>query len=251
VYATGQIADKIIYEGDTLNLHANPLEMLYDSMTRPEWFFERSSCSSTACWRGYIAYWEVIDGRLYLTQIGTCCPDRDTIVADLKRMFGEKCADGKVHAYWVTATIYAPFGKMLFYEHTGYERIHEYEHSFKIEAGQVVEVNTFDNTKTIVSDYYKDSKKLRTFLYSNVDAKLFKDVPNGKKIYIQITSGDNGKVGQVEIVKGMGEPYDSKIKDAVMQLPQWLTLYNHGQPTERKVVFPFIVDRGKLRRYGR
>lgn len=70
-FGTAQVPDLIIYKGDTLILHANPLESYYnEDNPRPNHFYV--SGFSTACWRGYQAIWEIKDNQLYLNAIQDC-----------------------------------------------------------------------------------------------------------------------------------------------------------------------------------
>ncbi|KAA3641483.1 MAG: hypothetical protein DWQ02_00480 [Bacteroidetes bacterium] len=70
LYATAQIPDILIYNGDTLLLHAVPLNSFPDrDKITPQNLFGSSGCTYTACWRGYVATWEVIDDKLYLNSI--------------------------------------------------------------------------------------------------------------------------------------------------------------------------------------
>lgn len=69
-YATEQSPDRLIINGDTLSLHALPIEQWRKQNEWKEPLIPDSlRVSSMGCWRGYIAYWEVIDSRLYLTDI--------------------------------------------------------------------------------------------------------------------------------------------------------------------------------------
>jgi len=72
LFGTAQVPDLIIYKGDTLILHANPLESYYnEDNPRPSHFYV-SGCGSTACWRCYQAIWEIKDNQLYLNAIQDC-----------------------------------------------------------------------------------------------------------------------------------------------------------------------------------
>lgn len=73
LFATAQDPDIIYYKGKKYSLFSNPLEQYFKSINnRPKLFLE-SNCGNTACWRGYIATWEISDKKLFLTEIGTCC----------------------------------------------------------------------------------------------------------------------------------------------------------------------------------
>ena len=80
-YATLQIPDKIIYEGDTVYLSGFPLEQYFDSSSRPN-FAKLTDCFSTGCYRGYKSLWEIKDGKLVLNTIYTCCESTDLLIRE-------------------------------------------------------------------------------------------------------------------------------------------------------------------------
>ena len=65
-FGTAQMPDKIIYKGRTYNLYSNPLEGYFERYPdrRPS-----EGIVSTALWRGYIATFEVKDGRLMVLDV--------------------------------------------------------------------------------------------------------------------------------------------------------------------------------------
>ncbi len=61
VFPTAQFPDLLIYNGETLAIFSNPLESYFsEANPRPSNLF-KFSC--TACWRGYVATWEIKDGN--------------------------------------------------------------------------------------------------------------------------------------------------------------------------------------------
>src|SRR5688572_8216412 len=74
VFGTEQIPDRMIYQGDTLALFANPLEQFYpNGLARLDFFNEKEVCWHTGCWRGYRATWLIEEDQLHLTEIASCC----------------------------------------------------------------------------------------------------------------------------------------------------------------------------------
>jgi hypothetical protein len=58
--------------------------------------------NSTACWRGYVAIWQIQDGILYLAALNAWQGDQK---ADLKRLFPDRFKSGKVKADWFTGAL--------------------------------------------------------------------------------------------------------------------------------------------------
>jgi len=169
IFATPQIPDFIIYNKDTLLLLAYPLQSYQpnENFASPKNLFNIEDCFSTGCWRGYIATWEIINNKLYLTQIRNHCyrfidstRNFGSEYADLKALFPKKYKNGKVFADWVTRKIYAPFGKQLLSGYDVFDSVYEYEYEFNIENGIVKKVTKYHNkqvTSSVFSGKWDDT----------------------------------------------------------------------------------------------
>lgn len=80
---------------------------------------------STACWRKYIATWEIREGMLYLVSI-----------EGVYRLAGE----GPLHAAWVSGVLRVPRGRMTRYVHMGFESEYEKELLITVKDGEVKEI---------------------------------------------------------------------------------------------------------------
>jgi hypothetical protein len=61
-FGTAQVPDNLIYKGDTLSLFACPLDYYPDrEMLSTMRLFGSDDCLRTACYRKYIATWEIKD----------------------------------------------------------------------------------------------------------------------------------------------------------------------------------------------
>jgi len=128
---TAQVPDRLDYRGRTYPLFANPLEDM-PADRRP-----RFVSDNTALWRGHVAYWEILQDRLFLKDLsGTLCTTAVDDSAQAARCGGRHrgmCetrevqmadlapgADGRLAADWFTGELKAPTGKLLDYVHMGY-----------------------------------------------------------------------------------------------------------------------------------
>lgn len=139
-----QVPDKIVYNGEQLELYSNPLELFWTNTgkNRPQFI------SSTECKRGYIAGWEIRNSKLLLKEIeGTY--ERNFIFFKkkarytLKSLF-RRSKNKPVLAAWFSGKIRIPIGKMTMYEHSGYDSRFEKELIISILEGEVVKVVTLD-----------------------------------------------------------------------------------------------------------
>ena len=146
-FATAQTGDTLIYKGEPESISSTPLEGYFTSkFPRPTWLTQ----TSTACWRGYHATWELRDKRLYLKKIEREELDKkkkDYIKVDItKRIFPE--ASPPIEATWFTGTIRMPQGAPLSYAHLGFESIYERDLYLKFEKGVLKQETLVDNKLT-------------------------------------------------------------------------------------------------------
>jgi hypothetical protein len=251
VFSTGQIGDRLIYEGDTLVLFSNPLEThFYKFTSRPKLFGDKEGCITTACWRGYQAEWEIIENQLYLKAIYSCCYSEDGIKADLKSLAEVYYVNEKVKADWVTGYLIAPKGKLLYYVHDAYESLYETEIEFQFNKGQLIGTKTYDNSKSKQSVYSQNDEKLRQFIYSNIK---WEDLPtlNDKeiKVFIQFSANENGIIDSVKVLKGYNTIFDNEAIRIVKAIPEWDVYYKHGNYKRITWNLPIVFSESNKNEY--
>jgi hypothetical protein len=111
---TAQARDRIIYNGTTwyiydrpghdLSFPLQPLLKESPKTLKALTAGNNFTHSSTACWRGYVATWEVIDSTLFLKQIRFDMAKKPRL-ANLKSVFPKRFDGTRVKADWVTGKI--------------------------------------------------------------------------------------------------------------------------------------------------
>jgi len=251
VFGTEQAPDRLIYQGDTLSLFANPLEQLFRNGTpRPDIFKGKEACWTTGCWRGYQATWTIIEKQLYLTEIASCCFSEDGIKADLKELFGSKYADARVKVDWYTDTVIAPQGKVLYYGQLGYSSLHEKELELRFKNGRLTGTTMYDNSKSRPSVYYGNRKKLEDFIYSNIN---WSKLPGAGKKVIRVvayfSANENGVVDSVRIMPGSPRKYDRETVRVIKSIPDWDIVYQHGKFRRRQDGFRIVFSEANKLKY--
>jgi hypothetical protein len=152
-FATSQVPDYIIYKGDTLCLLTNPLESYFKVHNLK--FRDLSSVGnfSTACWRGYVAYFEIKEGNLYVVDIinGDYNKDEKGITV-MDSVFPNK-KEYLLKEY--TGLLRIPTGKRTNYVHMGYASEYEGYTFIEIEQGKVL------NEKFLSNDEYNLLKEIQ------------------------------------------------------------------------------------------
>jgi len=127
---TAQIAERLLYQGQTWSMCANPLNdyFAYGGVSPGfQW-------DCTALWRGYVGLWEIQNDRLYLLELNGALQDGSA--ASLASVFPDY--PERVFAHWYSGTLRIPQGKLLKYVHMGYGSTYERDLLLEIERGVVV-----------------------------------------------------------------------------------------------------------------
>ncbi|GAP62533.1 hypothetical protein ARMA_0956 [Ardenticatena maritima] len=131
---TAQVHEKLIYEGEELSMAFCPPLPEDDPRIKQRTLEELQACdpiiTSTACWRGYIATWEIKNGKFYLV--------------DIEGRY-KLTTDTPIFADWFSGVLRIPLGNMLHYVHMGFASVYEEELYIKIEKGVVVATKRVDN----------------------------------------------------------------------------------------------------------
>ena len=126
---TAQFGEMLILDGKKQSMLTTPLGHYFILSGKESGF----ASTSTACWRGYVGTWEIIDERLYLLSISAEYPDGRK--AKLKDLFPDY--PKRVFAHWYSGTLRVPRGDMVHYVHMGYASTWEFDVRIKVERGVV------------------------------------------------------------------------------------------------------------------
>lgn len=277
--ATSQVGDILIWEKDTLTLFSNPLELrtdkdelskIIDSLLLAE---DRrlypkkyeaevvETMNSTACWRGYIAEWTIINDKLYLSNIYACHDNKVRI--DLKQIFGKEIQDNLLFANWVTDKLVVPKGECIEYVHLDYKSIYETETIIETKDGKLVESRTYKNYIARKSKFTTDPnpKNYLDFIYSQIN---WKNLPDLKNKHIQVSIGiQPNQEGQIDsllsdytyvldscsLISDRNNVYFKEAIRIAELIPDWDVIYQRGQIVSRNLTI--IFDESMKNKYAR
>ena len=151
-YATGQDGDVIYIDGTQWSLLGQPISRDSVLQRQVRAAIPQQHVIISSNWSGYTAFWSIKQDVLYLDSIqyllsasgkktlSECIP-AETLQRVFKNYF-----DGKhIVAKWLKGDIRVARGKMLYYEHMGYERNYEEEQIISFDHGKVTGVKVFHN----------------------------------------------------------------------------------------------------------
>ncbi|WP_281231921.1 hypothetical protein [Flavobacterium gelatinilyticum] len=174
-FATAQVPDYLIVDRDTLMIQSNPLDDYFKDHPFPEKL--RTNISS-ANWRGYIAYFKFLNGKLvveniYKEEYNDENGKRDySLVSIYKDIFGE---NQNFDCSFYSGLLICPSGKMLQYVHMGYSSLYENYKLIEVEKGMKMKSKEmtgeeFQNFKINYFKYFKTTEEYKQ------KAKEFKEM---------------------------------------------------------------------------
>ena len=234
--ATAQTPDILIVGKDTLPLFCNPLESYFDEEhPRPN---DMNGIFSTACWRGYKAYFELRSDSLFLTGIFLGNNGDSSIFYPLSKLFGDKATPSGVFAYWVNETLLCVGGKELLYIHMGYSSLYEFDIEYTVRKGIVKNKHVWDNSKTFLpysaehdgSGNIFNYSLFTTFLESQIDYSKLDAEDLDEYVTLIIKKVDNeGHIKKYDI-KGASPNQKRAIRKALKKVPRFNVIYSRGKP---------------------
>ncbi|WP_242111446.1 hypothetical protein [Luteimonas aquatica] len=126
-HATAQMPDVILIDGKQYALNTNPLDRYLETLGDKA---PRFDAPHTALWRGYVATWELVQGKLYLRKVKGYrqqgrpeVEDEEELAVDgMQELFPGR---QDVVADWYTGTLIVPDGEQAEYVHMGYATTYE------------------------------------------------------------------------------------------------------------------------------
>jgi len=269
VKATYQARDILIWNTDTLSLFSNPLELrsdwkeLYkkisiaieneDKRLYPKKYEKKEVevLFSTACWRGYIAEWEIINSQIYLNNI-YACQDKNVRI-DLKKILPKEFNNGLIFANWINGKLRAPKGVCLEWLNLDYNSIYEKELVLEFKNGILTEFKTFSNSIEKKSNFSKDKNpnNFLNFVYSHIHWDKLPDFKNKHiQTFVGIQPNREGKLDSIiweytYLLDESGIITDRNnlfIKEAIRiaeLIPDWDVIYQRGLIVKRSLMIIF------------
>lgn len=147
-FATAQFPDYVSIDGKSAAMHSNPLEPYFarHPEKRP-----KTSVTSSALWRGYIAYFAITDGKLQVADIQVYDKIESTSGEPKMRSVMDEVfpvsADRTVS--WLTGFLILPQGEVVSYVHMGYASTFERYRLILVKEGRVLAERVFSHEEYV------------------------------------------------------------------------------------------------------
>ncbi|MRX67872.1 hypothetical protein SAMN06265349_105249 [Flavobacterium resistens] len=175
-FATAQVPDYLIVDKDTLMIQSNPLEDYFKEHPMPK---SLNRSISTANWRGYVAYFKFLNGKLVVENIykeDYSENEKGDLKYLLTSIYKEIFGDRKnFECNFYSGLLICPSGKMLEYVHMGYSSVYENYDLIEIKNGVNIKSKKFTGKEfqKFKMDYFKYFKQTDEY---KLKAKEFKEM---------------------------------------------------------------------------
>ena len=247
-FATGQESDVIYYRGQQWWLLARPADSDSSLSVALENNLPSERCQSTANWGGYVGCWSVRNGMLVLDSIRIeNLMDGECMSATLPNSFVQWVfkaydEDGIVVARWYTGTLRLAQGKMIRYEHDGWNRNYETEMELIVQNGIVVDSVEYHNR--IVCEGF-DFESLSMQDWDSLQqgfrpiAKKYPQLEGKERIFFMVSDfvvdaqGNLVDIAKVRCHAQLDENLEQQLalefKHYLMSIRPWKVLYINGK----------------------
>lgn len=258
--ATGQEGDIIYIDGARWVLLGRPIcsdSVLYHNLKAvlPS---ERSW--STANWDGFTSYWSTVQDVLFLDSIrcehydtnrreniGECIPN-DTLLSVFKNYVNGK----HIVASWLTEDIRVATGKVIYYEHMGFQRNYEEEKVFSISKGKIVGKKEYHNyvVDGFSFDKVKDNTEIRELFPLHIEQ--YPELADVKRIVFYIKKAQVDNQGnlvecEVEVVRPSDNPRLAKEMVSLLKAYRpWKVSFINGEYRANGIAYwtiPYLLDK--------
>jgi hypothetical protein len=274
VYASPQMPDYIIFQGDTIATYNLILEQYlqkHENIESEKLFgLSFRGGASFNCWRGYQAIYRIDNDSLFLVEIISCGEmwggkiDKTASTEKMKALFKERVVNDRVYIDWFSGDFSFPLSNKVVRWDGVFYKIFENETVVKVGSGKVLKVeavqNYVDDPKAINR---RDKAKISSLLFNKLKKIKWKNVDecDCSEEYI-ITIDEGGKISKVnmaytpEEIDQFVEQDDftwctNRIYNALKQL-RFDVIKDKGTPIAEDVYLEiWITEKGKIENWTR
>ena len=243
--ATGQQAELIIHDGDTLQLLSLPLEKYLGEYEEREkkYPFLKLTCS-TALWRSYQGIWKLENNELLLVDVYLCASKERSIFTELFD------SESPIKASWFTGDLFIQHGKMIKYHHSGFERYFEEETKVEIVQGiQISQLHFVNGYRANDVTFPSNPDSIMAEVHNRVNWKYLPKLSKDYKVFVSIKMG---RADSLTIIHSKApELYVREVQRVLDEFPELRQFYSRGEPLNEGYTFPVIFSNKQRKRFTR
>ena len=245
INATAQAAEKIIINGDTIDMFSCPLEYLPNKEYKELEKMLDKEHSSTGLWRAYIGNWKIENGQLYLLKV-----EDENKEINVNHLLHKYNTPNGIMASWFSGEIKCIRGKNILYIHMGFGSIYEFETVYTIKKGKIISSKEYHNEFKWCTNPDRPSEDLAIFLNKYINRDMIPNYQKDKKIFLflDLIPDENGKLKRFDyklIVRPdcdernkMNSPFAKELKRCLLLMEHLPTLIVEEKAWPYRIIVP-------------
>ena len=243
--ATMQMSERLIVGCDTMLMFVLPLDKANPAMQMrlEERLKEADPLICSACWRGYVGYWRLEEGQLWLERLVTF-EGKPLFTAE--ELFPELAEQGRVRASWFSGEICYGRGKVvLVWDRNFYEE----EWTATVEAGRVGHIRSFRNWESRRSPGTQENVRRVSEAFDRLGPT--DSLPSQLLLTVRFVPDSTGRPARIKraaLTAGrsrISDPSDPLVQRACQAFREasvWDVVWIHGEIHEYNYIIPLRKD---------
>ena len=270
LFATPQVGETLIYNGDTLVINDFPLEKYRaENVVLDSKLSDKFPWQTTVCYRGYHGTWKVINDSLYLIKLENDTDGYNEVREfDLSIFFNkDQLSDKGVFAFWYSSSINTHYGEFLDYNDNECEESPDYSiysGSFlcMVKNGVISDVKISMKSQSEIDSVLKNKlakEDTTAFIIVDekpkliLDSRIYKDekdfiqknlrFPDTEidcqgNVYVSFIVEKNGVVSNVSLLSKLCPEFDEEALKVINLMRKWEPGKLKGKVVRVKMMYP-------------
>ena len=126
------------------------------------------------------------------------------------------------------------------------------EMEFEFLEGKLMNVKTFDNSKSRESTYRQEDRKRANFIYTNIDWDNLPKQQMPLRVITRFSANEDGKIDDVEVMrKSDNEIFNQEAVRVIKLIPDWDVVFLRGQFSRQWFTMPITFSEENREKYGK
>lgn len=262
-HATGYESDIIYIDGTQWELLGRPVYADTTLLHNLKVVLPKDRTIRSSNWDGFMTYWTIQQGKLCLDSIQYQLYDSSTKktwaeslpLDTLRRLFNKYVEGNRIVATWFTNDIRLAKGKVIWYQHSFFERNYENEQIISIAQGKVTKKQEFHNYKKegFSFDQVRDTDSPKTIKEKfPIHLENYPELADAKRVVFSIRKARVDEKGnlvecEVKVLKpDDNERLAAEMAEALKAYHPWRVMYINGEYRAYGIeywTFPLRLDK--------
>lgn len=243
--ATPHTLNILIIGGDSLYMIGSPLSNYFTNEISDDIFgrVDGFDCKNLACRFNHTSVWEIVNDKLCLKALVSCCDPEYRIEGNRLKEFKEIPLNSK----WYSGTIWA--GKSIYWAGSNGPYF-ESEYKIELSEGRLASITEYQYSDINV-EAIDDPMSYLKEIYSLIEWQEIDSTELPEMVYVQGSVENlfvDENYAKFEVV-GVSSENSEIVLEAFQKYNKWIRVYQEGKPLNTKLVIPIKLNSQVMEQY--